>query len=145
LDWLRSKWLSPALVGVAAAALGVVVFQNAVVIPALNAPRALPAVTLDLTSRAATPRLSTSDPLHFLIAPENPANAATVWAELSTDSGKIVRSGAVTAPKPDQPIDVYFPGAVPAGRYNITIRSVRNDDPHSVIAKQSFEVKERAN
>jgi len=140
LDWLRAKWLSPALVAVAAAAVAVIIFQNTVVIPSLNAPRALPALTLDLASRAALPRLGPNDALHFDIAPERPANSELLWAELSTEAGSVLRSGPVPAPKPQQPIDVYFPGTLKPGRYIITIRSYRNGHPEEQIARPSFEV-----
>jgi hypothetical protein len=140
MDWLKAKWLSPAMVAVAAAAIAVVAFQNAVVIPALNAPRALPALTLDLASRAALPRLRPADPLHFYLAPDRPANGDLVWAELSSGSGKVLRGGPVAAPQAQQPFDVYFPGTVQAGRYIITIRSFRNGRPGEQIARQAFEV-----
>jgi hypothetical protein len=140
MDWLRAKWLSPAVVAVAAAALGVIVFQNTVTLPALYAPRALPPLALELASRAALPRLGPNDPLHFNIALESPANSELVWAELSTEAGKILRSGAVPAPKPQQPVDVYFPGTLKPGRYIITIRSYRNGHPEEQIAHPAFEV-----
>lgn len=139
-DWLRSKWLSPALIAATAAACAVIVFQNAVTIPALNAPRALPALTLDLTSRAAVPRLNPGDPLHFYVATSEPAGTGEVRAELSTEAGHVVRSGDVAAPAAQQPVDVYFPGALSPGRYIITIRSLRNGQPGEQIARQSFEV-----
>ena len=142
MDWLRMKWLSPALLAVAAAALAVVAFQNAVVIPALNAPRAIPALALDLTSRAASPRLSTSDPLHFVIALEHPVNTDWVWAELGTESGRVLRSGAVAGPKAGQPVDVYFPGTLKPGRYIITIRSFRNGHPEEFLDRKALEVSE---
>jgi hypothetical protein len=145
MDWLKAKWLSPAMVAVAAAAVAVIAFQNAVVIPALNAPRAVPALTLDLTSRAAVQRLGPDDPLHFYVAAERSVNAELVWAELSTDAGKVVRSGSVAAPKAQQPVDVYFPGKVKPGRYSITIRALRNGRPEEQISKQAFEVEERTN
>ncbi len=136
----RFPWLSPALASLAAAACAVVIYQNAVTIPALRAPRALPALLLDLTSRAAAPHLGPSDPLHFLIAAEQPATTPTLWAELSTDSGRILHSGRIAAPAPQQAIDVYFPGTLTPGRYVITIRSARGDSPGEQIARQSFEV-----
>ncbi len=140
LDWMRVKWLSPAVGALAAAALAVVVFQNTVTIPALNAPRALPAVVLDLTSRAAVPRLSPADPLHFVIAVERPANSAEVSVELSAESGRVLRSGVVPAPGAGQPIDVYFPGTLKVGRYIITIRSLRDGRPEEQIARTIFAV-----
>ena len=145
MDWLKAKWLSPAMVAVAAAAVAVIAFQNAVVIPALNAPRALPALTLDLASRAAVPRLGPGDPLHFYLAPERQANSDLVWAELGNDAGKVLRSGSVAAPKAQQPVDVYFPGTVKPGRYSITIRSFRNGRPEELIANQAFQVEDRTN
>ncbi|HWC95808.1 MAG TPA: zf-HC2 domain-containing protein [Candidatus Sulfopaludibacter sp.] len=140
LDWLKVKWFSPALVGVAAAAMAVIVFQNAVVIPTLNAPRAIPALTLDLTSRAAAPRLAPGDPLHFYVASEQPVTADRVWAELSTEAGRVLRSGPVAGPKAQQPIDVYFPGTVAPGRYILIIRTFQNGRAGEPIAKQAFEV-----
>jgi anti-sigma factor RsiW len=140
LDWLQIKWLSPALATAAFAAIAVIVFQNSVTIPALNAPRALPALALDLTSRAAAPRLGPGDPLHFFIAPERATGTEMVWAELAADSGRVLRSGAVAAPKPQQPVDVYFPGSVSPGHYVITIRSYQGGSPGDLIAKQAFEV-----
>ena len=138
LDWLKAKWLSPAVVAVATAAMAVIVFQNAVIIPSLKAPVALPAVALDLASRAALPQIGPGDPLHFLLAPENPIDTPQLWAELSTEAGSILRSGTVAAPKPQQPIDVYFPGTLGPGRYIITIRSYRNGRPGQQISKQTF-------
>jgi hypothetical protein len=143
IDWLRAKWLSPVMLAVAASAIAVIAYQNAMVIPALNAPRALPAVTLDLASRAAVPSLGPGDPLHFYIAAEQPANSGVVWAELNSDSGRVLRSGSVAAPKAQQPVDVYFPGTLKPGRYIITIRSLRNGRPDEPIAKQTFQVEER--
>ena len=140
LDWMRAKWLSPAVAGLAAAALAVVVFQNTVTIPELNAPRALPAVVLDLTSRSAVQRLGPADPLHFLIAAERPTSSAELYAELSAESGRVLRSGVVPAPGAQQPIDVYFPGTLKPGRYIITIRSSRNGRPEEQIARAVFEV-----
>jgi hypothetical protein len=140
LDWMRAKWLSPAVAALAAAALAVVVFQNTVTIPALNTPRALPAVALDLTSRAAVQRLGPGDPLHFVIAAERPARSPEVSAELSTESGRVLRRGVVAAPNALQPIDVYFPGTLKPGRYIITIRSFRNGRPEEQIARPVFEV-----
>ncbi|MDR3699080.1 MAG: zf-HC2 domain-containing protein [Candidatus Sulfopaludibacter sp.] len=140
LDWMRAKWLSPAVAAVATAALAVVVFQNTVTIPALNAPRALPALALDLTSRAAVQRLSPADPLHFQIAGERPANSAEVMAELSAESGRVLRRGVVPAPGAQQPIDVYFPGTLKPARYIITVRSFRNGRPEEQIARTVFEV-----
>ena len=139
-EWLRSKWLSPVLVAVSAAACAVVVFQNTVTIPALNAPRALPALTLDLTSRSAVPRLNPGDPLHFYVATTQAAGAPDVRAELSTEAGRVLRSGDVAAPPAQQPVDVYFPGAVSPGRYIITIRSLRNGQTGEQLARQTFEV-----
>jgi hypothetical protein len=140
LGWLKIKWLSPALVTVATAAMAVVVYQNAVVIPSMNAPRALPVTTLDLTSRAAAPHLAPGDPLHFYIAPERATNSATLWAELSIDSGGVLRSGPVAGPKPQEPIDVYFPGSFQPGRYVLTIRTLQNGTPGEQVARQTFEI-----
>ena len=140
VDWMRAKWLSPAVAALAAAALGVVIFQNTVTIPALYAPRALPAVVLDLTSRSAVARLGASDPLHFLIAAERPTSSAELYAELSTETGGVQRSGTVPAPGALQPIDVYFPGKLKPGRYIITIRTFRNGRPEEQIARAVFEV-----
>ena len=141
-DWLRMKWLSPALLAVATAAVAVIAYQNVVTIPALNSPRALPALTLDLTSRAALPHLGLHDPLHFYVAAERAADSTTLWAGLSGESGKVLRSGSIPTPGPGQPIDVYFPGTVKAGRYIITIRSLPSGRPGELIARQTFEVSE---
>lgn len=139
-DWFRMKWLSPATLAVATAAVAVIAYQNAVVIPALNAPRAIPALALDLTSRAAVPQLKQGDPLHFDVGTERPVSANTVWAELISESGKVLRSGPVAGPKPDQPVDVYFPGKLEPGRYKLVIRSLRSGHPEEVLANDSFEV-----
>jgi hypothetical protein len=140
LDWLKAKWLSPAVVAMATAAMAFIVFQNAVTIPSLEAPVAVPAVALDLTSRAALPELGPGDPLHFLLAPESPIDTPKLWAELGTEAGSVLRRGTVAAPKPQQPIDVYFPGTLKPGRYIITIRSYRNGRPEQQITKQTFAV-----
>ncbi len=139
-DWLRSKWLSPALVAVSAAACGVIIFQNTVTIPRLDAPRALPPIDLDLTSRAASVPIHPGDPLSFQIGAEQAPSTPEIRAELRTESGRLVNQGTITAPPPHKPINVYFPGVVKPGRYIITIRSMQNGRPGEPIARNSFEV-----
>jgi hypothetical protein len=132
-------WLQPAFPMIAAAALAVIVFQNTVTIPALKTPRAIPAVVLDLTSRASVPQISQADPLHFDVATDQPITGDQVWTELRSESGKIISGGPVAAPK-QGPVDVYFPGSLDPGRYVIAVRAFNNGKPQEKLGERSFEV-----
>ncbi len=140
VDWLKAKWLSPAVAAVAVAALGVIVFQNTVVIPALQAPVAGPALALELPSRAALPSLHAGDPLHFLVAPESRIDTDKLWVELRSESGGVIRSHIENAPKPGEPVELYFPGTLKPGRYIITIHSYRDAKAGQQVARPMFEV-----
>ena len=132
-------WLQPAFPAMAAAALAVVGFQNIVTIPALKSPRSMPAVVLDLTSRASAPQVRQNDPLHFDVATDAPVLGDQVWTDLRSASGSVVNSGAVSVSK-HGPVDVYFPGSVEPGRYTITVRAFTNGEPHEQLGQRSFEV-----
>jgi len=134
LSWLRPPVLVPTF---AALTLAVVVgYQNTVVMPDLKAPRSMAsAMILDGTTRGEVPTVHVGEPLHFKTAVEG-ASAGRLYVELDTASGSRVRSGEVTAPL-NGVLDVYFPGAVPAGPYDVVVR----DSPGGLeLARSRFGV-----
>jgi len=137
----RSRWWSfpmlvPTFAAVALAA--VVLFQNAVTLPELRLPQSLgPAVILDGITRDSLPQLKAGDPLRFQIAVDQAKAGDSLRVELVDDSGGTVRSGVVSAPGPDRPLDVFFPGKLRAGRYTLV---VRNNAAGSEQARSPFRV-----
>src|SRR4051812_21301294 len=135
LSWLRPQVLVPTF---AALSLAVVVgYQNTVVVPDLKAPRSMSAaLILDGQTRSTAPTLRSGDPLHFLTAVDGVANGKE-YVEVAAGSGNIVRHGEVAAPGPNRPLDVYFPGTLPAGKYHLIVR----DSPGGKeLAHSSFEI-----
>jgi hypothetical protein len=135
LSWLRPQVLVPTF---AALSLAVVVgYQNTVVVPDLKAPRSMgAAVILDGQTRAGAPTLHAGDPLRFLTAIE-PVAEQTLYVEVDGSEGSVVRHGEVSAPGPNRPLDVYFPGTLSAGRYHLIVR----DNPRGKeLAHSSFEI-----
>jgi len=138
LSWLRPQILAPTF---AALLLAVVVgYQNTVVVPDLEAPRSMTsAVILDGPTRGDAPEIREGEPLHFL-APLDGAKSARLYVELEEGSGSKVRAGVVAAPGAHKPLDVYFPGELNAGRYQIVIREGPGGRE---LARNTFEVVNR--
>ena len=135
LSWLTPQFVAPAF---AALSLAVVVgYQNTVIMPDLKAPRSMgAAIILDGQTRAAAPALRAGDPLRFTTAVEA-GGGGQVYVELSRASGAVVRHGEVAAPPPNAPLDVYFPGTLAAGKYELVVR----DGPGGKeLARSSFEI-----
>lgn len=119
LSWLRPPVLVPTF---AALLLAVTVgYQNTVVLPDLKAPRSMSvALILDGATRGGVPSLRAGEPLRFLISADGAA-AGTLYVELRRD-GNAVRKGEVAAPGPNRPLDVFFPGSLAPGRYDLLVR-----------------------
>ena len=121
----RPGWLSwTSLVPIAASVvlLGVVAYQNAVVLPALRAPRALgAALTLDGATRGALPEIEKGGPVDIQMALP-PGTEGGVVTELADESGKVLTRGSTGKPLPDQPYHVYFPDEYRPGRYRVIVR-----------------------
>lgn len=134
-SWLRMPVLVPTF---AAALLAVVVgYQNMVVLPDLEAPQSMTsAVILDGATRGDVPTVRAGDPLQFAIALEAPA-AGKLYVELDRASGSRVRAGEVAAPAPGKALDVYFPGALAAGKYQLVARDAPGGRE---LARSAFEV-----
>jgi hypothetical protein len=135
LSWMRPQVMVPAF---AALLLAVVVgYQNTVVMPDLKAPRSMgAALILDGVTRGGVPALHRGDPLRFVTAVEG-ATVGRVHVELDAASGSAVRSGEVAAPGANRALDVYFPGTLEAGRYQLVVR----DNPGGKeLARSPFEV-----
>ncbi len=135
LSWLRPQVMVPTF---ASLTLAVVVgYQNTVVMPDLKAPRSMgAAMILDGATRAAAPSLHAGDPLRFLTAVDG-AGGGHLYVALIGASGTAVRSGEVAAPPPNRPLDVYFPGTLAAGRYQLVVR----DHPAGKeLTRSSFDV-----
>jgi hypothetical protein len=120
LSWLRPPVLVPTF---AALSLTVVVgYQNLVVMRDLEAPRSMSAAAiLDGRTRGEIPGIKRGDPLRFL-TPVEGLVSGRLYVEVADPSGSRVRSGEVAAPAADHPLDVYFPGSLPVGRYYLIVR-----------------------
>jgi len=138
LSWLRAPVLVPTF---AALLLAVTVgYQNTVVLPDLKAPRSMTAaVPLDGLTRGDVPRLKAGDALRFAIAVESGVTGA-VHVEVARQGGGIVRKGEVAAPGPNRPLDVFIPGSLGAGRYDLLVRDAPGGRE---LARSSFEVVDR--
>ena len=64
-------------------------------------------------------------------------DAPRLWVELTSSSGTIVRGGEVSTPVPDRPLDVYFPGSLTAGRYQLVVRERKGGKE---LARSAFDV-----
>jgi hypothetical protein len=135
-------WFRPAFAAGALAALCLVVigYQNISVIPALKAPRSMSqSYPLEGLTRSAGPKLHEGDPLHFQMPWDGAAGQGSVFAELR-EGTKIVSSGAVDTPAPNQPLDVYFPGKLKPGHYTVVLRASDNGKPGRELMQNDFEV-----
>ncbi len=135
LSWLRPPVLVPTFAAVAL--LAVVGYQNAVVLPDLKAPRSMNSgLILDGTTRGDAPTLRAGDPLRFLISVEG-APSGRLYVELDSASGSRARGGEVAAPAANRPLDVFFPGELAAGRYNLVVRESAGGKE---LTRSAFEV-----
>jgi len=134
-SWFRIPVLVPSF---AALALAFVVgYQNLAVLPDLEAPRSMSsAVILDGRTRGEVPGIKTGQALRFLTAVEG-AKAGRLRVELSDPVGSTVRHGEIAAPAAGQPLDVYFPGTVSPGRYQLVVRAAEGGQE---LARSTFEV-----
>jgi hypothetical protein len=129
----------PALVPTfAAVAMAVVIgYQNLAVLPDLEAPRSMAsAVILDGRTRGDVPAIHAGEPLRFLTAVEG-ALPARLFVELADRDGAAVRHGEIAAPPPGRPLDVYFPGTLATGRYQLIVRAGKGGQE---LARSVFEV-----
>jgi anti-sigma factor RsiW len=135
LSWWKPQVMVPAFASLLLAM--VVGYQNTVVLPDLKAPRSMSsALILDGTTRGAVPSLHAGDPLRFLTALEGVASGP-LRVELDSASGSAVRSGEVEAPAANRPLDVYFPGTLAAGRYQLIVRETPGGKE---LAHSTFEI-----
>jgi hypothetical protein len=135
LSWLKPQFLVPTF---AALLLAVVVgYQNTVVMPDLEAPRSMgSAVILDGRTRGEIPTLAPGAPLRFQISTEDAAGSR-LYVELTGASGAAMRKGWISAPATNRALDVFFPGALAAGRYDLIVR----DRPAGKeLARSTFEI-----
>jgi hypothetical protein len=140
LGWLRMPVMAPTFAAVALAAF--VGYQNLVVIPALKVPQSMAsAMILDGETRSSqSPKAQAGAPLRFQMILFRSAESDRVVVEIVDAGGRTVRSGAVDAPGLDQPLDVYFPGRLPAGRYTLIARSERGGNAGQELARNRFEI-----
>ena len=135
----RRWWFGPAMIPVAAALAlaAVVAYQNAVVLPALEGPRAIgPALILDGVTRGAGPKIPAGSGLHIEMGLDG-VTAARLRVEIEREAGGLVSSGLVAAPPAKQPLDVYFPEKLDPGRYVVV---VREEPGGKEMARSSFDV-----
>lgn len=139
LSWLRPRVLVPTF---AALSLAVVVaYQNTVVMPDLKAPRSMSsALILDGTTRGSAPSVKAGDPLRFLTGVDS-ASDGRLYVELDDRSGSRVRSGEVSAPAPNRPLDVFFPGRLAVGNYQLVVRD--GGASGREVARSAFEIVDR--
>jgi len=134
-SWFRMPVLVPTF---AALAMAVVVgYQNLAVLPDLEAPRSMAsAVILDGRTRGDVPAIASGQPLRFLTAVEGSV-PARLFVELAYRGGSAVRRGEIAAPVAGRPLDVYFPGSLSAGRYQLVVRAGKGGQE---LARSDFEV-----
>lgn len=117
--WLRLPVMVPACAAMGLAML--VVYQNAVVLPALKAPRELgPAAILDGQTRGAAPKVPGGQGLRVEMGLDA-VKVSRLRVEIETPAGGTVAAGVVPAPAPKQPLEIYFPGDFRAGRYLVVV------------------------
>jgi hypothetical protein len=134
-SWLKLPALVPTFA--AFALLAVVGYQNLAVLPDLEAPRSMGSPTiLDGRTRGDAPSLRAGEPLRFLTAVESTA-ALRLYAEVTDASGSAARHGEVAAPGGEHPLDVYFPGKLAEGRYQLVIRETKGGRE---LARSAFDV-----
>ncbi len=135
-DWWRLPFLVPAFTTAALAV--VVLFQNAVTLPALRAPQSLAtAVILDGATRDSLPRLREGEPLRFQMAVDGAPAAGHLLVELANESGAVLRSGEIPVPPANHPLDVFFPGKLNPGRYALVIRA---GEPRTELVRNLFRI-----
>jgi len=138
LQWLLARPIPVFAVIALAAVIG---YQNMVVIPETKAPRsAIPAVILDGETRAALPRVTAADGLRVQMPFDRGAGSDKVFVELIDTLGNRLSGGAVAAPGPNQPLDLYFPVKIHPGRYTVVVQADKSGRPGQEIVRSSFEV-----
>jgi hypothetical protein len=154
--FLQGLFARPLAAFAAVAFAAVIVYQNMVVIPETKAPRsAIASVRLDGETRAAVPQVKAADALRVQMPFDWPAGSAKasrepngsrelnglaelkVFVELMDTLGNPVSKGAVAAPGPNQPLELYFPVRLNPGRYTVVVRA---DKAGQEIARSAFEV-----
>jgi hypothetical protein len=150
--WSGSGWLTrfrlpvmvPAFAALALA--GIAVYQKAVVIPMLTAPRSMAdPLILDGETRGSLPKKEAGKPLRFqMVLPHTP-EGEHVLVEVDNASGTAVRKGSVEVPDSNQPLDVYFPGRLNPGNYSLVARSEVGENAGQEMARNSFEIVEPLN
>jgi len=134
-SWFRMPALVPTFAAVVMAV--VVGYQNLAVLPDLEAPRSMTsAVILDGRTRGDVPAIPSGQPLRFLTAVEG-AVPARLFVELADRAGSAVRHGEIAAPSAGRPLDVYFPGTLSTGRYQLIVRAGKGGQE---LARSVFEV-----
>jgi hypothetical protein len=134
-EWLFARPI-PVFASIAFAAF--IGYQNLVVIPETKAPRSIIAsLTLDGDTRAALPQVKAADALRVQMPFDRPAAGAKVFVELMDTLGNSISKGAVPAPAPNQPLDLYFPVRLNPGRYTVVVRT---DKAGQEVTRSSFEV-----
>jgi anti-sigma factor RsiW len=138
LQWLFASPVPAFAAVVLAVVMG---YQNLVVIPEGKAPRAaIASVTLDGETRSALPQVKAGDALRVQMAFDRAAGTGTVFTELMDTLGNRLSGGPVTAPGPNQPLDLYFPVKVRPGRYTVVLRADKDGRAGQEILRSSFEV-----
>ena len=138
--WLSSLLARVAIQSVAGVLAVLAVYQNAVTIPALRAPQSMaPAIIFDGPARGPILRVGVGAPLR-LQAPIHAGGEGRVRIELTDASGKVVRSGSVESPEPNQPLDVYVPGRLNPGRYTLLVRAESADRSGPELIRERFEI-----
>jgi len=136
VGWLRPAFATGALAALCMAVIG---YQNISVIPSLKAPRSMQAYALEGPTRSAGPKLHEGDPLHFQMPWDGAGGQGSVFVELR-EGTKIVSSGAVDTPAPNQPLDVFFPDKLKPGRYTVVLRVSDSGKPGRELLQNDFEV-----
>jgi anti-sigma factor RsiW len=135
LSWFRMPVMVPTFAAVALAF--VVGYQNLAVLPDLEAPRSIAsALILDGRTRSDAPSMKAGDALRFLTAVDG-ASSARLFVELLSPSGSAVRSGEVAAPAAGRPLDVFFPGSLSGGRYDLVVRDAKGGKE---LTRSTFEI-----
>lgn len=146
-SWLQparswASWFSwktaPSFAFAAAAALCVIVigYQNLAVIPSLQAPQSAASLTFDGATRGAALTIREGQALRFEMPWDRGGPA---YVELRRDS-KVLSRGTVTAPAPNQPLEVYFPGKLNPGGYSVVVRAMKDGQPAQESIENQFEV-----
>jgi hypothetical protein len=91
---------------------------------------------LDGLTRGDAPSLRFGEPLRFLTAVQGAA-PARLFVELTDPAGAAARSGEVAAPTAGRPLDVYFPGTLAPGRYQLIVRAGKGGQE---LARSAFDV-----